>query len=127
MCELLHTSNHRYLMDTITDLYISAHSDCRSPPDPGRGGGDLALGYRWGERDPVSDSGPIEATPASALAVLDLKIQPGAEPMGEKKLPWMNQHLPELLTLAVLAAFGWGLLWRRVTTYSSVSLQPPAP
>jgi len=40
------------LMDTITDLYISAHSDCRSPPDPGRGGGDLALGYRWGERDP---------------------------------------------------------------------------
>jgi hypothetical protein len=25
------------------------------------------------------------------------------------KLPWMDPHLPELLTLAVLAAFGCGL------------------
>ena len=96
-------------MDTITDLYISAHSDCRPPPDPGRGDGDLALGYRWGERDPVSDSGPIEATPASALAVLDLKIQPGAEPTGENEIAVDGPALTGTSHLAVLAAFGCGL------------------
>ena len=54
------------------------------PPTPGGVAGTLHWAIAGENGTP--DSGPIEATPASALAVLDLKIQPGAEPTGENEI-----------------------------------------
>jgi hypothetical protein len=79
------------------------------PPTPGGVTGTLHWAIAGENGTPVSDSGPIEATPASALAVLDLKIQPGAEPTGENEIAVDGPALTGTSHLAVLAAFGCGL------------------
>jgi len=92
-------------MDTITDLYISAHLRLPSAPRPRAGWRGPCTGLSLGRTGPqVSDSGPT-----SALAVLDLKIQPGAEPTGENEIAVDGPALTGTSHLAVLAAFGCGL------------------
>ena len=69
------------------------------PPTPGGVTGTLHWAIAGENGTPVSDSGPIEATPANPVQSQRVRM----------KLPWMDPHLPELLTLTVLAAFGCGL------------------